>query len=305
MHSVLINRVNKVIDYIEQYLSEEHQLKELAQLANLSKFHFHRTFKIITKETPNEYITRKRIEKIASQLIYGTDKTISDLSYEYGFENLSSFSRTFKKFYGFSASQLKRKTIDSLDRDKLNNSKIGKTLNVYEDYICNASKIKNWMSKHSDIRIQHLPEIKLAYVRHWGSPYTIHEAFDILSKRCDFDKNSEIRKKHFITLFHDNPSLTIDCKMQQSAGIEVNEMLFKNKNEVSILTIPSQKYVVGKYELLSHEFELAWNSLIVWLNERNIQVTNGYRFEKFLNDSIVNKESSTYKVEIAIPIKIA
>ncbi len=301
MNSGLINRVNKVIDHIEQHLPEEHQLEELAQVANLSKFHFHRTFKIITKETPNEYIIRKRVEKIASQLIYGTDKTISDLSFEYGFENLSSFSRTFKKFYGFSASQLKRNAIDSLA--KLNNSKIGKTLNVYEDYICNASEIKNWMHKHADIKIQYLPEIKLAYVRHWGSPYTIHEAFDTLLKRFDFDRNSEAREKHFVTLFHDNPSLTIDYKIQQSAGVEIDEMPFKNIDEVSMLSIPSQKYVVGKYELLSHEFELAWNSLIIWLNERNIQAANGYRFEKFLNDSIVNKGSSTYKVEIAIPIK--
>ena len=299
MHSEIIIRINKVIDYIEEHLDEEHQLEKLAQIAQLSKFHFHKTFKIITQETPHDYLNRKRIEKIASFLIHNSDKSISYLSSKYGFQNLSSFSRSFKKYYGFSASELKHKAKNQIITATSKNSKIGKTTLMSEDYFYKIEKTKKWMTTKAEISVKHMPEINLYYVRHWGNPHTIHQAFDkllVACRRVDYHP----KKKNFFTLFHDNPNITVDYKIRQSACIEINQP-GKLQSALPRLSIPPQKYVVGKFLLTDKEFELAWNSLIIWMNENNIRANDGYRFEMFLNNSLFDN-TQNYQVEIGIPI---
>lgn len=300
MHSKNVLRVNKVIDYIEKHISEELTLAELAKVANLSKFHFQRTFKLITRETPIEYITRKRLEKIASLLIHKTNKSISALSLIYGFQNLSSFSRVFKKHYGFSASELKKNIELQKHLKSSQNSKIGKTSFFPKSYFAREEKIKTWMASNAEIKVQLLPEISLAYIRHWGNPFTIHEAFDkILAWQNK--RSTDQSYGDYFTLFHDNPNLTVDDKMQQSAGVEINNLKVA-EDEISVLQIPSQKFVIGKFVLSDTEFKIAWDSMIVWINENNLKIIDGPRFERFLDNSLFSS-SLSYIVEIGITVK--
>ncbi len=126
------NRINTVIDFIDENLDEELSLDFLSELAFFSPFHFHRVFRLITGETPNSFIFRKRIEKIASILLVGTDESLNDLALRYGFSNGNSFSRAFKKYYGVNPSEYKE-----------NFSKIGVEVLTYEKYICSINHIKN------------------------------------------------------------------------------------------------------------------------------------------------------------------
>ena len=56
-----ISRINRVIDYIEKHMQEEIRLSKMAEIANFSKFHFHRIFYGITGETLNAFIQRIRL----------------------------------------------------------------------------------------------------------------------------------------------------------------------------------------------------------------------------------------------------
>lgn len=300
MHPEIIVRINKVLDYVEEHLSEELQLERLAEIAHLSKFHFHRTFKIITKEAPNEYKTRKRIEKIASLILHDSNESISDLSFKYGFTNLSSFSRAFKKHYGFSASELRQKAKKSIDQESIENSKIGKTVDWYEDYLSSVNQINRWMVNKAEIEIREMPATKLAYMRHWGSPYTIHEAYEKLMDWQSKVSDTSLFGDYF-TLFHDNPSLTVDYKIQQSACVELKNLNF-NESDISVTQLPPQKYVIGSFELDESEFEMAWNSMLVWINEKNLKIIDGPRYERFLGNSLFNN-SATYQLEIGITVK--
>jgi len=297
MHPELVNKLNHVLDYIEQNLTVAHTLDALAGKASMSKFHFHRTFKIFTSETPVEYINRKRIERIASLLIQGRREKLSELSFQYGFENFSSFSRSFKKYYGFSASHLRQKMNQASDEVNFQNSKIGITTTSREEYLCS---VKEWVSDKTNISTQYISEKRLAYVRHWGSPYTIHEAFEKLLSWYETINEKPV-EENFYTLFHDDPSLTIENKIQQSACVLIEDRFPEDKG-ISILTIPQQKYAIGRFVINESEFELAWNSVIVRMNENNITSVDGYRFERFANRSLFNG-TSMFDVEIAIPIK--
>jgi len=124
-----IKRVNKIIDFVERNLDKELSLKSLSKMANYSPYHFHRIFLQITKETLNSFIVRKRIEKIAAILTVGTEESLSDLAFKYGFSSGNAFSRAFRKFYDVNPSEFKEKF-----------SKIGVEVLDYDKYIC---KIRN------------------------------------------------------------------------------------------------------------------------------------------------------------------
>ena len=56
-----IHRINRVVDYIEANLDEDHSLEKLAGVACFSPFHFHRIFRALTGETINNYVKRIRL----------------------------------------------------------------------------------------------------------------------------------------------------------------------------------------------------------------------------------------------------
>ncbi|PHJ42915.1 hypothetical protein AK965_04290 [Vibrio sp. PID17_43] len=61
-------RLIPVIRYLEQNFNEPLNLPEVAALANLSQYHFHRTFKAVQEETLADFIGRLRLEAAADEL---------------------------------------------------------------------------------------------------------------------------------------------------------------------------------------------------------------------------------------------
>jgi AraC family transcriptional regulator len=92
-----LNQLNKVLNYIDDNLECDLTLGKIAKFGNFSSFHFHRLFRAYTTETLNDYISRKRIEKVASLLIRNKALTIAELAYTYGFSSNSSLTKTLKK----------------------------------------------------------------------------------------------------------------------------------------------------------------------------------------------------------------
>ncbi|MBL4879746.1 MAG: helix-turn-helix transcriptional regulator [Oleispira sp.] len=83
-------------------------LEELAILSGRSMSTFSREFKLILGTTPHQWILKKRLQ-LAYKLLVETPKNISDVSLDAGFEDLAHFSKSFKKEYGQSPSEIKQK----------------------------------------------------------------------------------------------------------------------------------------------------------------------------------------------------
>lgn len=83
---------------IENNIFNPLSIEELAFLTHRSLSTFKRDFKKEFNETPARYIKRKRLEKAAEQLI-ATDDSISNIAYDCGFQDLSTFSSVFKEFH--------------------------------------------------------------------------------------------------------------------------------------------------------------------------------------------------------------
>jgi transcriptional regulator, AraC family len=93
-----LKRVNVVVDYINNHLDEELDLQKLAEMSNLSTYHFHRIMKAFLGEPLGAYIMRVRLETAVRLLRY-TDLPVEQIAYSVGYEMPSSLSKSFKQFY--------------------------------------------------------------------------------------------------------------------------------------------------------------------------------------------------------------
>jgi len=96
--SVSANRVKKALSYIKVHLTEPISLELLADHVGISKYYFAREFKTLTGTTVIDYINILRCKE-AKRLIEG-GMAVSSAAISCGFENLSYFSRTFRKYLG-------------------------------------------------------------------------------------------------------------------------------------------------------------------------------------------------------------
>lgn len=88
--------VKKVYDYIQENFHRRITLGEISQLVNMSKVSFNRFIKKRTGRTFVNYVNDTRISYACRWLIE-TEKTISEICYDCGFNNIANFNRLFKK----------------------------------------------------------------------------------------------------------------------------------------------------------------------------------------------------------------
>ncbi len=106
-HNDYINRINKAIVYINENISEELNLENVAKASYFSKYHFHRIFKSITGETVSDYIKRIRLEKSAH--ILGVMKnSITEIAIELDLILPNSSQENLKIILDFLLLKLKR-----------------------------------------------------------------------------------------------------------------------------------------------------------------------------------------------------
>lgn len=103
-------RMGQVMSYILSQSQNQISLREVADVASLSKEAFCRFFKERTGKTFTEFLTQVRIHQ-ACQLLQESEWSISQIAYQSGFENLSYFNRTFKKVQGETPKEYRSKMI--------------------------------------------------------------------------------------------------------------------------------------------------------------------------------------------------
>ena len=105
-------RINKVCLFIQNNFQNKIYLKEVADLIYLTESNFCKFFKKATGKTYSDYVNEIRINE-ASRLLIQSDKTISQISFECGFETLSYFNRVFLNKKGITPSVYRKSSASS------------------------------------------------------------------------------------------------------------------------------------------------------------------------------------------------
>jgi AraC family transcriptional regulator len=92
---------------VQQHLSEDISLEEIARAAGLSPFHFSRSFKKTTGLSPYRFLTEQRILR-AQRMLMESDTPVAQIALACGFGGQQQFTTTFRKIMGSTPARFRR-----------------------------------------------------------------------------------------------------------------------------------------------------------------------------------------------------
>ncbi len=98
--------IRKVTSYLTQNFSKNISLKEMADMAGLSLYHFTRKYKKETGVTPHQFLLSTRMSA-AKYYLSNTTMTIKEIALSCGFEDESTFCYSFRKREGKTPKQFR------------------------------------------------------------------------------------------------------------------------------------------------------------------------------------------------------
>jgi AraC family transcriptional regulator len=97
-------RLNRVLEYINANLSNNLELRTLAEVAGLNLYHFAKAFKQSIGESPHQYVLRRRIDE-AKGFLRHSRLSVIEASARTGFVDQSHFSKVFRRIVGVAPSE--------------------------------------------------------------------------------------------------------------------------------------------------------------------------------------------------------
>lgn len=91
--------IGTAIQFIEENITEELSVDEIAEHVNLSSFYFQKGFAMLCGFTISEYIRNRRLALAGNDLATGEDRII-DIAMKYGYDSPDSFTKDFSRFHG-------------------------------------------------------------------------------------------------------------------------------------------------------------------------------------------------------------
>lgn len=99
-----MERLNRIVDYIEKHITDDIDMDKLAKAAGCSVYDASRTFALVADITIAEYIRMRRMT-LAGEDIRKGDLKIADAALKYRYDSPISFSRAFSAFHGVTPSE--------------------------------------------------------------------------------------------------------------------------------------------------------------------------------------------------------
>jgi AraC family transcriptional regulator len=97
----------RIIEFVEEHLAEEISLADLAELVDLSLYHFARAFTQSFGVPPHRYHMAQRIER-ARSLLEKPALSVTQIGIQIGFREASSFTKAFRRFTGLTPTEYRR-----------------------------------------------------------------------------------------------------------------------------------------------------------------------------------------------------
>lgn len=141
-------RIDRVISRLNEQIEASLSLEDLAAIAGVSPFHFHRLYRAMTGETPYRTLRRLRLARAAG-LLRDTNNPVTRIAFDAGYESSQAFSKAFRRETGFSASELRRnpERLDTVIRD-LSSPPEQPARNILEVRLVSVEPFKVIASRH-------------------------------------------------------------------------------------------------------------------------------------------------------------
>lgn len=304
-------RMNKVLDHIDQHLDAPLDLPTLAEVAHFSAYHFHRVFLAWVGETLGDYLWRRRLEVAAVHLAGNAQTSILEIALTVGFGSSEAFARAFKRRFGCTPSAWRTGTpqrwADELARTRLHhahrnldqlhrNPDQAGAVGLLEDAGLNNLEFK------MDMQVKKLPAVRVAYMRYTG-PYGMGVHRFWMETFTPWCRANGLEGAGCYGIGLDDPGVTAPAKCRYDACVEVPAD-FVAKSPAGIADLPGGLYAVGDFVGTVPEVNLAWTELLRnWLPSSGMQADARPCFEYYPPNAKYDPSTGMMECQIALPVR--
>lgn len=275
------DRIGRVTAHIAANLAGDLSLDALAEVAALSRFHFHRIWKAATGETVAETVRRERLNR-AAVLVAMTTQPIAAVARRTGFADADALGRAFRAAWTFTPREARARTL------------VPPALAPPGPATPNPGD-----RPMTDVTIRDAVATEIAALPHRG-PYTaIGPSFDELARRLTSGGVAATGPAYAI--YYDMPGITPDDQLRAHAGVEIRPggALPEGLDRVAVGG--------GRVAVLTHRGPYsgiagAWDAAYRWLGSSAEDASDAPPYERYLNDMETTAPEDLL-TEICIPLK--
>jgi AraC family transcriptional regulator len=258
-------RITRVIDHIWANLDRAPTLDELAGVAALSPYHFHRVYHAVCDETVAETLRRLRLHRAAGDLVaaqgLASRLPLSRIARRAGYGSLAAFGRAFAAAHGMPPAAFRARGMAPFPRPGLK---------------------ENHKMPDPDVTISNYPAVHLAALAHRGDYQTIGKSFEKLTVWA-FAKGLLSTEPRMIGIYYDDPEATPPAELRAHACVEVGADV-KADDEIEIIDLPEARIASlihkGPYAELPRAYARLYKD---WLPSSGEQPGARPCFEEYLN----------------------
>ncbi|WP_158883386.1 helix-turn-helix domain-containing protein [Amycolatopsis anabasis] len=103
----MISALNRLGDLVEEHLTEEFDVGELARALGTTEYHLRRMFSSLAGMPLSEYVRRRRMTLAAADVVRGEDDLLS-IAVRYGYGSTGAFGRAFRAVHGAGPGDVRR-----------------------------------------------------------------------------------------------------------------------------------------------------------------------------------------------------
>lgn len=230
--------MQRVINHINANLDQPLDLDSLAEVACLSRFHWHRVYRSFTGETIHATVKRLKLNR-ASQRLKSSKASLREIGLEAGYGSETSFARAFKAQLGHSPSAFRASPHTEPRPAKLK----------LESF---ATRIR---TENLDARICALPVFRLAALHHQG----LYNGSTAFMQVLQAAQAQGLPASRLYGLSYDDPALIPASKLRSVAGVDLPAAAATPQTPLCRFDTHAGRYVVfayrGPYERLGQVYD--------------------------------------------------
>lgn len=272
-----LDRIRRVLRFVQDHLDEPLTPQRLADVANLSVYHFHRIFSGLVGESLSEHVRRIRLERAAGEL-RRTDRQVIEIALRAGYDAHEPFTRAFRACFGVPPAVFRR-----VDEPV-----------VFPSALCGVhfgmdAAISRFVplqeeSHMIDVRIDTLPTRRLLAVEHRGAYMGIGAAFEKLYATA-FSQGLFRPDAVSLAIFYHDPSATPVEQLRSQACLGAPDTLTTAPEGCELVTLEGGEHAIGihrgPYQRLHESYTWLFGQ---WLPSSGRQPADRPSFEIYVND---------------------
>ena len=276
-------RILRVVDHIHKGPASDLSLDALADVAALSRFHFHRIFRAVTGETTAQAVRRARMSK-ASYALTMTPLPLPQVARDVGYDNLASFTRAFRESFGMSPAAFRQR-------------------GEWRPFHHNPPKE---MIMTLPVEIRKEPRRRLGALPHQGAYHDINHAFEklytLMATRSMATRSMAAQAGSAVGVFYDDPQAVPVAQLRSHAGLVLPDDLAISAPMEEVI-LPEGRHAVltftGPYAGLPAAYDQLY---ALWLPQSGEEPGECPAFEIYLN-SPLDTPPEKLVTEIHLPLQ--